>query len=313
MTDSTKTIPTGTPADRASRTCHGQPQISFEVFPPKNDNASTQLDATLDRLAPLSPSFVSVTYGAGGSTRERSFAVVDQVVQAHKLPVAAHVTCVGVDRDDVDATLRRFADSGVTRVVAFRGDPPSGIGGSYEPHPTGYRETAQLVSAAKRIGGFDVAVSAYPERHPQSPSIDHDLDVLQAKVDAGADRAITQMFFDNDSYFRYVDRVRARDITIPIVPGILPIQNFQQVAGFSARCGAHIPDWLAARFDGLHDDPETHRLVAAAVAAEQILELVDAGVCEFHLYTMNRAELAFAICHLVGLRASSPVAATSAA
>jgi len=206
----------------------------------------------------------------------------------------------------VDEVVRAYWDAGVRHIVALRGDPVAGPGTPYEPHPGGYAQTCDLVAGIKRIGDFEVSVSAYPEKHPEAASLDADIDALKAKVDAGATRAITQFFFDNDLYLRYLDRVRARGIDIPIVPGILPVQNFKQAANFAAKTGASMPAWLAARFDGLEHDVETRKLIAAAVAAEQVIDLVDRGVTDFHFYTMNRADLVYAVCHLLGLRAQAP-------
>ncbi|WP_230530967.1 methylenetetrahydrofolate reductase [NAD(P)H] [Microvirga roseola] len=274
-------------------------KVSFEFFPPKTPEMETTLWSSIERLAPLDPQFVSVTYGAGGSTRERTHATVSRLVQETHLKPAAHLTCVAASRDEV---IRSYWDVGVRHVVALRGDPVAGIGAAYEAHPHGYQRTCDLVAGIKAIGDFEVSVSAYPEKHPEAASLDADIDVLKEKVDCGADRAITQFFFDNDVYFRHLDRVRARGIDIPIVPGIVPVQNFKQTANFAAKTGASVPSWLAARFEGLDNDVETRKLVAAAVAAEQVIDLVDRGVCEFHFYTMNRADLVYAICHLLGLR-----------
>ena len=270
--------------------------------------------ASIERLAPLNPDFVSVTYGAGGSTRERTHATVARLVRETDLKPAAHLTCVDASRAEIDEVVRDYARAGVRHIVALRGDPADGVGSAYAPHAQGYARTCDLVAGIKRLGDFEVSVSAYPETHPESGSLDADLDALQAKVDCGADRAITQFFFDNDLYCRYLDRVRARGITIPIVPGILPVQNFKLAANFARRTGASVPDWLAARFAGLDDDVETRKLIAAAVAAEQVLDLVDRGITEFHFYTMNRADLVYAICHLLGLRAqAAPEPARAAA
>jgi methylenetetrahydrofolate reductase (NADPH) len=277
-------------------------RVSFEFFPPKTDEMERVLWQAIGRLAPLAPSFVSVTYGAGGSTRERTHATVKRILDQTTLTPAAHLTCVAATRQEVDAVVRSYCDAGVRHIVALRGDPVSGVGAKYAPHPGGYRNAADLAAGIRRIADVEVSVSAYPEKHPDSPSVDADIDMLQAKVDAGATRAITQFFFENDLYFRYLDRVRARGIDIPIVPGLLPVQNFTQVKSFAGRCGAAVPAWLAERFHGLDGDPATRRLIAAAVAAEQALDLVDRGVSDFHFYTMNRAELVYAICHLLGLR-----------
>jgi methylenetetrahydrofolate reductase (NADPH) len=218
------------------------------------------------------------------------------------LTPAAHLTCVAATRADVDAVIGAYAQAGVRHIVALRGDPTGGVGERYAPHPGGYGNAAELVAGIKRIAPVEVSVSAYPEKHPDSPTVAADIDMLKAKVDAGATRAITQFFFENALYFRYLDRVRASGIDIPVVPGILPVQNFKQTKNFAARCGASVPAWLAERFDGLDDDPATRKLIAAAVAAEQVLDLVDHGVTDFHFYTMNRADLVFAICHLLGVR-----------
>ena len=250
----------------------------------------------------MQPQFVSVTYGAGGSTRERTHTTVSRLVRETQLSPAAHLTCVAATKEEVDGVIKAYWDAGVRHVVALRGDPVGGLGTEYAPHPQGYRRTCDLVAGIKAVGAFEVSVSAYPEKHPEAASLDSDIDELQAKVDCGADRAITQFFFDNDHYFRYLDRVRARGIKIPIVPGIVPVQNFKQTANFAAKTGASIPAWLAARFEGLDDDVDTRKLIAAAVAAEQVIDLVDRGVNEFHFYTMNRADLVYAICRLLGLR-----------
>ena len=276
--------------------------VSFEFFPPKTAEMEQALWDAVGRLAPLRPNFVSVTYGAGGSTRERTHATVKRILAETLLTPAAHLTCVGATRGDVDAVIAAYAAAGVRHIVALRGDPPGGAGERYAPHPGGYRNAADLVAGIKRITEIEVSVSAYPEKHPDSPSVAADIDMLKAKVDAGATRAITQFFFENSLYFRYLDRVRAAGIAIPIVPGILPVQNFKTTHAFAARCGASVPAWLADRFDGLDDDAATRKLIAAAVAAEQVLDLVDHGVTDFHFYTMNRADLVYAVCHLLGLR-----------
>jgi methylenetetrahydrofolate reductase (NADPH) len=258
---------------------------------------------TIKRLAPLSPSFVSVTYGAGGSTRERTHSTIARILKETELTPAAHLTCVGAARGEIDDIVERYHDLGVRHIVALRGDPPGGIGTPYATHPDGYRSSADLVAGIKRRhGDIEVSVSAYPEKHPESRDFDADIDMLKAKVDAGADRAITQVFFDNELYFRYLDRVRARGIFIPVVPGIMPMHNFRQARGFVTRAGTSVPDWLAAKFDGLDDDAETRKLVAATVAAGQVQKLSKHGVDTFHFYTMNRADLVFAICHLLGIR-----------
>ncbi len=284
-------------------------RVSFEFFPPKTEEMDKTLWESIQRLAPLAPNFVSVTYGAGGSTRERTHATVKRILAETALVPAAHLTCVAAQCAEIDAVARAYCEAGVRHIVALRGDAPGGVGERYAPHPGGYANAAALVAGIRKIAEVEISVAAYPEKHPDSPTVEADLDMLQAKVDAGADRAMTQFFFDNDHYFRYLDRVRARAIQIPIVPGILPVQNFRQAKTFAERCGASMPRWLAERFDGLEDDPATRKLIAAAVAAEQVLDLVDRGVSDFHFYTMNRADLVYAICHLLGLRPNAaPVA-----
>ncbi|SDT39902.1 methylenetetrahydrofolate reductase [NAD(P)H] [Bradyrhizobium canariense] len=304
MTENTPSAPNG-------HRPHDLPAISFEFFPPKTEEMERSLWETIKRLAPLAPNFVSVTYGAGGSTRERTHSTIARILSETSLTPAAHLTCVDAPRANVDDVVAQYHAAGVRHIVALRGDPASGIGGVYTPHPEGYSSSADLVASIKRRhSDIEVTVSAYPERHPESTDFDADIDMLKAKVDAGATRAITQFFFDNDLYFRYLDRVRARGIEIPIVPGILPVQNFKQAANFAKRAGASMPDWLAQKFEGLDDDPETRKLVAAAVAAGQVQKLAKHGVETFHFYTMNRADLVFAISHLLGIR---PQAAQKAA
>ena len=287
--------------------------VSFEFFPPKTDEMEARLWDTVTRLEPLEPKFVSVTYGAGGTTRERTARTVGRILKESRLTPAAHLTCVDAARGEIDQVIDEFAGMGVTRFVALRGDPSEGVGARYRPHEGGYANAAELVTALKGVGDFDISVAAYPEKHPESPDFATDIEMLKRKVDNGATRAITQFFFDNDLYESYVERARRAGIYIPIVPGILPVHNFTQVANFSSRCGAHVPAWLAERFDGLQDDPQTHALVASAVAAEQVMDLVERGVGDFHFYTMNRADLAFAICHMIGIRAHAEKAAPAAA
>jgi methylenetetrahydrofolate reductase (NADPH) len=258
---------------------------------------------TINRLAPLAPNFVSVTYGAGGSTRERTHSTIARILAETSLTPAAHLTCVNAPRGEIDDVVARYHDVGVRHIVALRGDPTTGIGTPYVAHPDGYKTSAELVaSIRKRYPDIEVSVSAYPEKHPESADFDADIDTLMAKVDAGASRAITQVFFDNDLYFRYLDRVRQRGIDIPVVPGIMPMHNFKQARGFVTRAGTTVPDWLAEKFEGLDDDPETRKLVAATVAAGQVQKLAKRGVDTFHFYTMNRADLVFAISHLLGIR-----------
>jgi methylenetetrahydrofolate reductase (NADPH) len=280
----------------------GRIRVSFEFFPPKSEEMERTLWEAIGRLAPLAPTFVSVTYGAGGSTRVRTHTTVKRILAETELVPAAHLTCVAATRADIDAVVRNYVAAGVRHIVALRGDPITGVGERYAPHPGGYLNAADLVRGIKRATDVEVSVSAYPEKHPDSPTVEADIDMLKAKVDAGAARAITQFFFDNELYLRYLDRVRSRGIDIPIVPGILPVQNFKQTKAFAERCGASVPAWLAERFAGLEDDAATRKLIAAAVAAEQVLDLVDQGVTDFHFYTMNRADLVYAICHLLGLR-----------
>ena len=287
-------------------------RVSFEFFPPKTPEMEASLWEAARRLEPLDPAFVSVTYGAGGSTRERTHATVARLVRETTMRPAAHLTCVGASRDQIRETLADYHGAGVRRIVALRGDPPTGLDAPYEAHPDGYRTTAELVADAKEIGGFEVSVATYPEKHPQSPTLLHDIEVLKQKIGAGADRAITQFFFDNSAYYRFLDVAAAAGISAPIVPGIFPVQNFRQTANFARRAGASVPQWLAHRFEGLEDDPATRRLVAAAVCAEQVIDLIDHGVEELHFYTMNRADLVFAICHLIGIRPKPKAAAEAA-
>ena len=296
MTDMTPPAPDG-------RLALKSPAISFEFFPPKTAEMERGLWDTINRLAPLSPNFVSVTYGAGGSTRERTHSTIARILAETNLVPAAHLTCVNAPRGEIDDVVAQYHDVGVRHIVALRGDPTTGIGTSYVAHPDGYNTSAELVaSIKKRYPDIEVSVSAYPEKHPESPDFDADIDVLKAKVDAGAARAITQVFFDNDLYFRYLDRVRARGIDIPVVPGIMPMHNFKQARNFVTRAGTTVPSWLAEKFDGLDDDADTRKLVAATVAAGQVQKLAKRGVDTFHFYTMNRADLVFAISHLLGIR-----------
>ncbi len=277
-------------------------RVSFEFFPPKTDKANQTLWSSIQRLAPLKPSYVSVTYGAGGSTRERTHATVRRIRNETDLEPAAHLTCVGATREDIDDIARGYWDAGVRHIVALRGDPPEGED-SYQPHPGGYAYASDLVAGLKKVAGFEISVAAYPETHPEAQSADADLDNLKRKLDAGASQAITQFFFDTDVYLRFLDRTRAAGITVPIIPGILPVTNFARVAEFSGKCGAAVPAWMGDLFDGLDDDPKTRQLVAASVAAEQCRALHAQGVTDFHFYTMNRADLAYAICHILGVRA----------
>jgi methylenetetrahydrofolate reductase (NADPH) len=284
----------------------GEIDVSFEFFPPKTEKMEAALWSSIERLAPLHPEFVSVTYGAGGTTRERTHATVARILDETELKPAAHLTCVAATKEEVDAVARGYWDLGVRHIVALRGDSAGGVGSKYQPHPGGYINAADLVDGLKKIARFEISVAGYPEKHPESPTLAADMDNLKAKVDAGADRIITQFGFDNTHYLRFLERARAAGIWVPITPGIVPIHNFKQVAGFAAKTGASVPSWLARRFDGLENDPGTSHLVAAAVATEQVMDLVDEGVKKFHFYTLNRADLVYAICHLLGLREREP-------
>jgi methylenetetrahydrofolate reductase (NADPH) len=277
-------------------------RVSFEFFPPKTEAMERTLWQSIERLKPLGPTFVSVTYGAGGSTRERTHATLIRILAETGLRPAAHLTCVAATKEEVDAVVGAYREAGIRHIVALRGDPVEGPGTAYVPHPDGYANAVELTAAIAKIGDCAISVAAYPEKHPESPTLEADIDMLKRKVDAGASRAITQFFFDNDVYERYLEKVRAAGIWIPVVPGIVPVHNFKLVSGFAARCGASIPAWLGKQFEGLDDDPTTRQLVAAAVAAEQVCDLVDRGVTDFHFYTMNRADLVYATCHLLGMR-----------
>lgn len=285
------------------------PRISFEFFPPASEPMEVSLRNTVARLAPRRPEFVSVTYGAGGSTRERTLDTLKRIANENRLEVAGHLTCVGASRAEVDRVIADYSAAGITRIVALRGDSPQGAGTPYAPHPDGYANAAELCGAVAAHGGFQIAVAAYPEKHPESPGFDTDIDMLKRKVDNGATMAITQFFFDNDIFEAYLERVRRAGITIPVVPGILPIHDFNRVATFAQRCGASVPAWLERGFAGLDDEPATRSMVAAALAAEQVADLAARGIDRFHFYTMNRADLTFAVCHLLGLRPRPAVVA----
>ncbi len=277
-------------------------QVSFEFFPPKDAAMEQTLWASIERLAPLHPRFVSVTYGADGSTRERTHKVITRVLRETSLTGAPHLTCIGASRDEIREIARRYWEEGVRNVVALRGDPPAGVA-NYIPHPGGYAYAADLVRDLKDVADFDISVAAFPETHPEAQSPGQDLANLKRKLDAGATRAITQFFFDTERYLHFRDRCAAAGIDAVIVPGILPITRFPQMLRFAERCGASVPAWLVERFDGLDDDPETRKMIAASVAIEQVARLRREGVDEFHFYTLNRAELVYAICHALGLRA----------
>ena len=276
-------------------------QVSFEFFPPKTSQMEETLWACVQRLAPLQPAYVSVTYGAGGSTRERTHATIVRILRETALVPAAHLTCVAASRAEINEVARRYWAAGIRHIVALRGDPPEGTA-RYVPHPDGYAYAADLVAGLKGIADFDISVAAYPETHPEALSPQADLDNLKRKIDAGASRAITQFFFNVDDYFRFLDRARAAGVHVPIIPGILPVTNFAQVCRFAGLCGSSLPQWMADLFEGLDNDPETRRLVAASLACEQCRALHAGGVTQFHFYTLNRAELAHAICHVLGVR-----------
>lgn len=276
------------------------PAISFEFFPPKTEALEAQLWHCVERLATLRPNFVSVTYGAGGSTQERTHATVLRIVKETTLTPAAHLTCVGATKADVNEVAARYWEAGVRHIVALRGDMPGGS--AYQPHPGGYAFAADLVQGLKKIADFEISVSAYPETHPQAASPEADLDNLKRKLDAGATRAITQVFFDNAIFLRFLDRALAAGIKAPIVPGILPVTNFNQMKKFAEACGTSVPGWMAEMFEGLDDDAETRRMVAAAVTAEQVRLLQANGVDEFHFYTLNRPDLSYAIARILGVK-----------
>ncbi|HYM01428.1 MAG TPA: methylenetetrahydrofolate reductase [Stellaceae bacterium] len=283
------------------------PLVSFEFFPPKTAEMEEKLWQTVKRLEPLTPRFVSVTYGAGGTTRERTHATVLRIREETSLEPAAHLTCVGADCGEIDEVARRYWDAGIRHLVALRGDPPPGEG-AYRAHPGGYAYAADLVAGLRRIADFELSVAAYPETHPEAASGESDLDNLKRKIDAGATRAITQFFFDGNVYLRFRERAAAAGIDVPIVPGILPVTNFAQVKKMAGQCGTAVPGWMGSQFDGLDGDPDTRRLVAASIAAEQCRLLQAEGVNEFHFYTLNRADLIVAICHMIGVRGSVPAA-----
>jgi methylenetetrahydrofolate reductase (NADPH) len=280
----------------------GDIAVSFEFFPPKSESMNETLWRSIQMLAPLNPRFVSVTYGAGGSTRERTHQTVARITGETGLSAAAHLTCVDASRDEIDEIARQYWDAGVRHIVALRGDPPE-EGRDYVPRLDGYAGAAELVAGLKRIAPFEISVACYPEVHPQAECPDRDLDHLKRKVDAGADRAISQFFFSADAFFRFRDRAAAAGITQEIVPGILPVSNVAQTRKFAGQCGAEIPGWMDAMFEGLDALPAARQLIAATIAAELCGQLYAGGVRHFHFYTLNRAELAYSICHLLGVRA----------
>jgi methylenetetrahydrofolate reductase (NADPH) len=279
----------------------GDIAVSFEFFPPKSEKMSETLWSSIQTLAPLHPRFVSVTYGAGGSTRERTHATVKRILKETDLTPAAHLTCVGASREEIDAIARDYWELGVRHIVALRGDPPE-AGAKFEPHPNGYANAAELVAGLKAIAPFDISVACYPEMHPDSRTRKADLENLKRKVDAGADRCITQFFFSADCFLRFRDEAGAAGIGVEIVPGILPVSNVATTRRFAQSCGASIPDWLDELFEGLDELPAARQLIAATVAAELCGQLYAGGVRCFHFYTLNRAELSYAICHLLGVR-----------
>jgi methylenetetrahydrofolate reductase (NADPH) len=283
--------------------------VSFEFFPPNDPAMEQTLWASIQRLAPLAPRFVSVTYGADGSTRERTHNVVTRILRETPLTAAPHLTCVGAPRGEILDIARKYWDGGVRHIVALRGDAPAGQA-TYAPHPDGFAYAVDLVKGLKSVGDFDVSVAAYPEVHPEAPDARFDLDNLRAKIDAGASRAITQFFFDTDVFLRFRDQCEAAGVRASIVPGILPITRFPHMLKFAKRCGTSVPDWLVQRFDGLDDDPETRRMIAAHFAIQQVRRLEEHGVHEFHFYTLNRPELTYSICHALGVRAPAIRAAS---
>jgi methylenetetrahydrofolate reductase (NADPH) len=279
-------------------------QVSFEFFPPNDEAMERTLWASIERLEPLAPRFVSVTYGADGSTRDRTHRVISRVQRETRLTGAPHLTCIGASRGEIKDIARSYWDEGIRHIVALRGDPPAGSG-PYAPHKDGFAYAADLVAGLKEVADFEISVAAYPETHPEALSPQHDLENLRRKIDAGAARAITQFFFDADCFLRFRDACADRGIRAAMVPGILPITRLPQLLKFAARCGASVPEWLVERFEGLDDDAETRKMIAASVAIEQVARLRREGVEEFHFYTLNRAELTYAICHALGLRAAA--------
>ncbi len=296
-------------AYRKSRTA-GAIKASFELFPARSDADLRRMKKLAKPLGLCSPTFVSVTYGAGGSTRDATLQTIETLRSSTDWQIAGHLTCVGAAREDTDAVARRYAELGINRIVALRGDAPAGTP-RYEPHPQGYTSTAALVEALKSAGDFDISVAAYPEVHPDSACAKADIDNLRDKLSAGADRAITQFFFDNRDYYRFLDSCEASGIDKPIVPGILLIHDFRKVCNFAARCKAQVPDWLRARFAGIEDDPLAHKLMAASVATEQVLDLVSQGITQFHFYTLNKADLATSVCRCLGIMPNEHLSAAA--
>ena len=289
----------------------GDMAVSFEFFPPKTDKMDAAMWEAIRTLEPLAPRFVSVTYGAGGSTRERTHATVARISRETAIPAAAHLTCVEASKDEIDQVAHEYWAAGVRHIVALRGDPPT-PGAPYQAHAGGYRNAADLVAGLRRLHPFEISVAAYPECHPDSGSPDADIDNLKRKIDAGANRAITQFFFSPEAYFRFRDRAAAGGITAEIVPGILPVSNVAQTRKFAGMCGTAIPGWMDRLFEGLDDRPAARQLVAATIAAELCRRLYAGGVRHFHFYTLNRAELAYAICHMLGVRPGTEQQAVAA-
>jgi len=311
--DLTRALPRTTalgPVARSQRRQGPPPRISFEFSPPKTPEAEVSLWEAIRRLEPLSPQFVSVTYGAGGSTRERTHRTVLRVLKETRLTPAAHLTCVDASRAEVDAVIQDYWNAGVRHIVALRGDPPGQIGGAYVPRADGYANATELAAGISAIAPFEISVGVYPQVHPESPSLAHDIAVLKAKVDAGATRAITNFFFDIDGFLRFGDAVRKAGVTIPLLPGIMPVSNFKGLAKMSAANGVALPTWLGHLFEGLDKDPETRRLIAAAVAAETCARLEEEGFADFHFYTLNRADLVYAICRVLGVRETAAAEAS---
>ena len=275
--------------------------VSFEFSPPKTEEAEAALWATIKRLEPLQPDFVSVTYGAGGSTRERTHATVKRIVEETSLKPAAHLTCVGHPREEIDEIVRNYWDAGIRHIVALRGDMPN-MEGPYRAHPDGYASTPDLIAGIRKIAPFEISVSFYPERHPDSPNHGHDIELLKRKMDAGATRTLGQFCFDNDATARFRDDAARAGISIPVIPGIMPTTNFRGVARMADKTHASIPAWLSRAYDGLDDDVESRRMVAAAVLADQVQQLRARGFDRFHFYTLNQANLSYAACRLLGLR-----------
>ncbi|MBS7669751.1 methylenetetrahydrofolate reductase [NAD(P)H] [Croceicoccus gelatinilyticus] len=300
MTQSQSTA-TGLPGLPLFADLPGDVNVSFEFFPPKTEKMEAQLWDAVEKLAPLNPAFVSVTYGAGGSTRERTHATVSRIIKEAKLPAAAHLTCVEASKADIRAVAEQYWEEGVRHIVALRGDPTT-PGGKFEPHPDGYASAAELVAGLKEIAPFEISVAAYPETHPEATCPQADIDNLKRKIDAGADRAITQFFFAPECFLEFREKLVANGITAPVLPGILPVSNVAQTRKMAAMCGAAIPDWMDRLFEGLDERPGARKLVAATIAAEFCRALYAGGVRDFHFYTLNRADLSYAICHLLGMR-----------